>query len=78
MDGNVPPLISDSELVFRCRLSSGSRWSSSGGAWRLASSEPDPKIQPSVPGMMRCDGSCHPNKSLRIYSQFVDLSQRFW
>lgn len=52
IDGNVPPLMSDSELVVLCSFSSGSRWSSSGGAWRLASSEPDPKIQPSVPGMM--------------------------
>lgn len=56
IDGNVPPLISDSELVVLCSFSSGSRWSS--GGWRLASSEPDPKIQPSVPGMMRCDGHC--------------------
>lgn len=50
IDGNVPPLISDSKLVVLCSFSSGSRWSS--GGWRLASSEPDPKIQPSVPGMI--------------------------
>ena len=59
IDGNVPLVISDSKLVVLCSFSSGSRWSS--GGWRLASSEPDPKIQPSVPGMiimMRCDGSC--------------------